>query len=228
MTIALIQDVWNGSTSSSTVPSFSATLTGTGAGHYLHVGIIINSGETITVADGSNTYSQLGSTLTNGTNRSFYQYAALNRVGGTLTFTVTFTNGSSNQWIIIFREIGGTSGVDTTGMATNSAAGQYQSSPGTAANAVTTGNFTPSVAPGGMSAFTWSQIVVADVSAGTGFTLGANGNSSTSGSLFAEFQRYTSTTPLAGTWTYTVNQAAITAAAVFIEQFPPFGLFVIP
>lgn len=176
-----------------------------------------------TVSDsGSDTYVKEGATIT-GSSRNLVQYVACNIVGGTLTVTATQT-ASQNQLLIDAREISGTVGLDS---GTGTPAGQYQSAPGTATNAITTGsgagNLTPTTQPGLISGFLVLENPGVTNSPGTGFTATTNESApgSIGGVIISESLRYTSTAAIPATFTTSNSSAtALTLAALFIESAP--------
>jgi hypothetical protein len=129
---------------------------------------------------------------------------------GTPAITVTSTTPTTiSIWI---REISGTSGYDSTATPGHNA--QEQVSPGTGTNAVSSGNMTPSVAPGLVSGIAGEVVGSAGYTPGTGFTLGVYGDNTMTESL-----RYTSTATLAATFTDSNGTTgdSVTMAILFKE-----------
>jgi hypothetical protein len=173
-------------------------------------------GGTPTISDGVNTYAQIASTLVLSYN--FAQYVAKNVIGGSLTVTATQPGGSGNQFAIVVQEISGTSGLDVTGTASNAAAGQTQTAPGTGANVITTGNFTPAVQPGLISAYAWSANALPTAGTTLAFVATAGASFSTMGAgCLSEYFRYTSAAALAATFGLTASGNTASMAALFME-----------
>jgi hypothetical protein len=142
-----------------------------------------------------------------------------NAAGGITTVTITFS-ASVTFRLIWVREIGQSAGFLTH-------AGQEQNLPGTGANAVSSGNATPSSQPGLISAMV-QEVVGAGTgySAGTGFTAGIAGWGSTPTAL-SESKRFTTTSAQAATFTDSNGATgnSITLAAFFKEAAPVFTPF---
>lgn len=140
------------------------------------------------------------------------QFKFDNSAAGANTVTVSSTqnNGFLGIWI---REIGGTSGYDS------SHAANLQTAPGTGADAVTSTNCTPSTQPGLISALSFDTIAGGIPVLGTGFTTGASGWSFSGNNALSESKRYTSTSALSATYTATAigTDNFITMAAIFKE-----------
>lgn len=140
-----------------------------------------------------------------------------NAAGGITTVTITFS-ASITFRLIWAREIGQSGGYLTH-------AGQEQNLPGSGANAVSSGNATPSSQPGLISAMV-QEVVGAGTgySAGTGFTAGITGWGSTG---LSESLRFTTTSAQAATFTDSNGATgnSITLAAFFKEAAPVFTPF---
>jgi hypothetical protein len=140
-----------------------------------------------------NTYTQRGATQNDGSSHIFAQFTCDNSAAGANTVTANMSpNGSSAN--ITIREIGGTSGYDVQ-------ASQLQVglSNSTTTDSITSGNATPSVFPGMVSAL--SQEVTGPSNApvaGSGFT--SDGQPWGTNSV-TEHLRYTSLAARAATWT---------------------------
>jgi hypothetical protein len=122
----------------------------------------IGSGTTTSVSDGTNTYTQVGTELVDTVNdQRVNMFECVNPTPG--TYTVTQTIGAAK----LYRGIAAGVYVGITGSALDYA-GNFQAAPGTAANAVTSGNVTPTNAPATIIGITLAQ-GTATVTEGAGF-----------------------------------------------------------
>lgn len=216
------QELIAGLSSAATTVAVTFTTTPVLSGSCLDVFVLNNSGNgTTTVSDSaSNTYTQVGATIT-GSTRNLRQFVACNVVGGALTVTATQVD-SQDQFLIDAREISGTSGLDS---GTGTPAGQYQAAPGTGTNAITTGsgagNLTPTTQPGLISGFLALANPGSANSAGTGFVQGVSElapGGFLSNYVISESVRYTSTAAIPATFSTNYAPAtSLTLAALFIE-----------
>jgi hypothetical protein len=223
--VAVRQELVASVSTAATTVSVTFSTTPLLAGDCIDVFVENQSGNgTTTVSDSaSNTYTQAGATIT-GSSRNLRQFVACNIVGGTLTVTATQVS-SQDQFLIDAREISGTSGLDT---GTGTPAGQYQSAPGTATNAITTGsgagNLTPTAQPGLISGFLVLFNPGATNTVGTGFTQGVNeaAPGAIGGDIISESLVYSSLSAIPATFT-TSNSAAssLTLAGLFVQAIPP-------
>jgi hypothetical protein len=120
---------------------------------------------TVTVADGTNTYTQAGSirTLASTKNRSRAVFYCLSPAAGAVTVTATFSASKLGRRIGVARYTG-LNGYQVE-------LGQGQITPGTGTDAVTTGNLTPSAQPAALISLSNSMNTTAPtITAGTGFT----------------------------------------------------------
>jgi hypothetical protein len=138
-----------------------------GAGERALVWVRYVSGSvTPSVSDGTNTYTQLGTTLVDvATGSSYALFECKNTAAGTVTVTFTLTSpGAAFRTMTIARY----SGADTS--VAGIAAKQGQSAPGTGATAVSSGNLTPGSQPGTLVGFGYDDSGSSTLNAGTGFT----------------------------------------------------------
>lgn len=150
-----------------------------------------------------NTWQQFGagSPVTTPLGHAWSGWYAMNVAGATPTLTATFTGSSTNRGLLC---------ASYTGIATASAfdvgAGQGQTNPGTATDAVTTGAASTTAANDLVVAATITQNAQT-VTAGTGFTDRFNGAWGTALDVVVEDMNVGSPTSVAGTFTVT-NAAA--------------------
>src|SRR5665213_440895 len=209
MTIALAQETYSGASAGAT--TITATLTCT-SGNALHViGGVNDTTHTLSLADGTNTYTKRGSEVVLGSIR-LAQWTAVNITGGALTFTLTNSFSSSNRFIIV-REISGAALA-----AFDIANSASQATPGTSTDGVTV-SATNSVQPAFISAYALRCFFNTTMTAGTGFTAG--GGQSTGGAgegaWASEHKRVTSATSQAATFTVGNNGNVISVQAIFDE-----------
>lgn len=216
MAISVLQENGSIATSGAGLTSQSITMTLT-AGSSLHVMEMDFSGNTIAVGDGVNTYTLIGSSINNGSIKS-RQYVANNVAGGSTTITVSSTAAAGSYLGFWVREIGYTNGYDTSnGILTTTSTGT---------DSITSGTLTPSQQPGLVSSMVmWvdgSNVSQIQTTVGTGFTDGGNYLALGSDALETESLRYTSTSPIAATYTgTTTGQHLALITALFKEYIPP-------
>lgn len=229
-TAAILQETStsNGAVAAGTiVKAFALALT---PGSYLRV---VCSGDSGAVAsfgcqDPTNGPYTLVDTNVNATDGvRMAQFVVLNSASTAVTVTIT-PNASAEFLGIWIQEIGGVSGWDSPlGHVMN-----LQPAPGSGANAVSSGNLTPSTQPGLLVALTADTSGLGGtLTAGTGFTSGAAGwNFGSAGnSALSESLHYITTTAKAATFTTgNAGDNYMTAAMLFIEgtsgggsTFPP-------
>jgi len=181
-----------------------------------------------TIADSqSNSYTKLGSVsdTTNGQTLTFFY--AYNITGGTTpTVTVTFNLHGSNSFTyrgIAIHEVSGC----LTAAALEDSASQYQATPGTGANGVSSTAKTLSAGDYVFSATMDSGTNASTHTAGTNFTRLTNG-SSADVDLASEYLILAAGGSQAGTWTSNTNTNHITcmmafkaAAVVLYRSFDP-------
>lgn len=171
------------------------------AGEFVAVGITYGNGSAVTesIADGTNTYTKVGSTLTDGSNgQNLALFVVKSAASGSFTITVTFASSVTYRGIMYARY----TGLDASQTPTLS--GTVNTNVGTGTDAVTSGNVTPGGQPAMIFAF---GVEVSGggsaMTAGTGFTdrgAMANWNSYIGFSRF-EDKRVTSTSAVPGTFT---------------------------
>lgn len=192
-----------------------------GAGERALVWVRYVSGSvTPSVSDGTNTYTQLGTTLVDvATGSSYALFECKNTAAGTVTVTFTLTSpGAAFRTMTIARY----SGADTS--VAGIAASQGQSAPGTTPNGtdkVTSGNLTPGSQPGTLVGFGYDDSGSSTLSAGTGFT--TRGTMANQDAAFGTASRVediaiTSTAAVAATFTITAGTDNFTAFAVFFPD----------
>lgn len=215
MAIAFTYGADAGSSASSTTITRAATFTsGDGVVVWVHW---LSSTITITgVADGTNTYLQVGTTVVDSLRgRSSATFYCKNAATGTPTITATFSLAVANRAIAYIK----VSGHDNTANA-QTGKGQAQGSTGTGADAATTTAMTPTSQPNGVFAVCISQINGPTVTAGTGFAalstiVGYNALASdTSGT---EWKRTTSISTVAGTFTLSASDEPNNIGVIITE-----------
>ena len=154
---------------------------------------------TATVADTlGNTYTQVGSYLTEAGSRRMAMFSGIITTGGSTTITATLSVTQPNRGISVTTY----SGLDTNvAQASNSG---NQTSPGTGADAVTTGNMTPTGQPAILFAIGRDLTGGGALNAGTGFTsqgTQTNWDTNDGETSRIEDKRLTSTSAVAGTFT---------------------------
>lgn len=200
------------SLNAATSTTAAASLSGTAAGNTLHVGVVINSGSTISsVADTQgNTYFLLSSFNDTTSGRRYAQYCAPNIIGGvgantvTATFNVTNTSGG-----IVIREIGNVKASPVDNNQTTN-----QQSPGTGSDGVTQ-SLTNTAQPALISSFCFANSATAPT-AGTGQTSGITGSQGNV-SFRTQSKRVVVATSQVSTFTAGVNVAHTQLTTIFDE-----------
>lgn len=129
-----------------------------------------------------------------------------NASAGKPTVTVVPSGGSSSV-VMFISEIGGTSGFDTNHAADNI-------NKGTGADAITTGNATPSVQPGLIYAVGFRAVGTGALTPGTGFTAGNTADPAN----ITENRRYTSFAAAAGTMTDSVGSDDVIMFGLWFKE----------
>ena len=197
----------NSGTNTTTFPTPGVSLT-VSANSHIDLWPAVNSGNSVTSCqDGTNTYSQRLTAVTNGTMlRGQYHFISSGAVAAG-TYVITCTYGfSDHQGLLLAKEIKNTTGVDTSVTCANTGCGQYQATPGTSANAITTGNITPAVQPGLISAVAINVSTTNVISAGSGFTNDTVATGSTTGSIYGEYASYSALTAIPATFSQSTTQ----------------------
>ena len=187
-------------------------------GDVLIVLCVYGDGATLTesVTDGTNTYTKIGSTINDaGNSQSMVVFVCMNPTAGTYTQTFTISVSSPYRGIACFRY----SGLDNAG--TPLSVGAARANVATSADALTTGNLTPSSQPGLLWAGTLEDATgTVTAAAGTGFT-----DRGTIASWVAnisntrgEDKRITSTSAVGGTFTVSNATNGFLAMAVFVPE----------
>jgi len=214
MTISILQVA-------SVDPTTSATTTALAFGSNTTAGSTIvavgfeNFSSISGVADSlSNTYTLRQTAVDSSGNRKLSAFTAPNSAGGACTVTMTL---GSTQVIrpLYLIEVGG-----ATASSYDTGTHNDQTSPGTGANAVTSGNATNTNQPALIVAASMALFNTNAPAAGSGFTgqTAAWGNASGSGSgLMVESQRITTTTAVAATFTAATNVEHVTLMLILDE-----------
>lgn len=205
----------NSSTSSTTI-SQSITVA---AGSAIHVFVTGKNVGTISCADNVNgSYGAALDDVSNGGTLRTAQFSLSGSVGGTVTVTATWSIASVDKGIVL-QEIRNTSGLQATAHT-----GQTQTSPGTGADAISSGNVTPTAQPALLVGLAYCvSIAGADpaITAGTGFSAGLSAWAFLVGfnSARTENKRITSTSALPATFGSTVGttNTFTTLSAVYTE-----------
>jgi len=169
--------------------------------------------------------SQLISTVPNDptNHQCIFAFVAPNSAGGNVTTTVGF-GGSS----VDFR---GLALVEVSGVATSAvvgaSAGQYQSAPGTATDAITSGLMTPSAAAGILIGLALDTSGAAVPTSGSGLSLVGNAWSFGGGSAQSVIVAKTlaSASPVAATFTQSAAGPTVALGVVLLDPAPPAGPF---
>lgn len=147
-------------------------------------------------------------------------YEAINVTGGSYTITASFKNGSNTPTAVVDRAVAYWRG---TGLDTNpgqDGIGNIQDPAAATANAVTSGNVTPTAQPNIVFGVTISKANAASISVGTGFTTLGNipaYDAIAGDTSLAEYKRTTSTSATAATFTLGGTDSMLTIGAVFGE-----------
>jgi hypothetical protein len=172
----------------------------------------VGSGTTTTVSDGTNTYTQVGTELVDTTfDQRINIFECVSPTPG--TYTVTCTLGAAK----VSRGIGVAVYTGLTGSAEDYA-GNLQTAPATSANAVTSGNVTPTSVPATIIGITLAQ-GSATITEGTGYA--SQGNFTAIDSAFSnvtkiENKSVTTTDNVAATFTTSTSSVQnMTVALVF-------------
>lgn len=189
-------------------------------GSSLHIWATCSSSPTPTFSCSDTLNGSLGSPLdfiTSPGGQCYGHWILDGSLSGADSVTVNF-GATVGQAQIIIKEVGGTSGLDTSATAGGHKSAD-QINPGTGTDAVSSGSITPSKQPGLVSCITSCVTGTASLTVGTGFTLDHAFSSNTQ----TEHLRYTSTSPVAGTWTDAngASNEMITFAACFKEAGAP-------
>ncbi len=211
MAYAYVGSFDNGDSSSGTTLSVSSVTYG--AGEHVFIRTTRSTGGTETISDGTNTYTQIGSSVTSTGGDVVTHYECVSTVAG--TYTVTQTLGTAAA----FRGIQGLRYTGLTGSSTH--VGQAQTGIGTGTDAVTSTNLTPASQPGLLIGWLYDFNGSGASVAGTGFTsratfpteAAANGSASR-----AEDRRLTSTAAVAGTFTLTATTGNLVTSAIWCAE----------
>lgn len=185
------------------------------AGDWLVVRVEYASGTRIveSLSDGVNTYTYIDTLSDAGNGQSCALFECASMQAGTFNLTFSLASAAGYRGITWVRS----SGVTALGAALYSK--NLSSSPGTGANAITSGNITPSAADGGLIAFTLDcSANETGIAAGTGFTdrgAMANIESAFSVKTRVEEKAVTSTSAQAGTFTGTTGNGSYLTLAIY-------------
>lgn len=163
------QFVSNGADAYDTTVTVDISNTDPGGVIHVLVGYFIFDGATVSsITDTQgNTYTRIGTAIAGGGNVSTTHFYAQNIVGGASANTITVNFSATVRFRSVFaKEI---RGVAASGALVGSTQ-QEQNAPGTGADAVTTGNATPSSQPNLFSAWAGSQFYTDNLTQGAGYT----------------------------------------------------------
>lgn len=186
------------------------------AGSAIHVFGTVDAGANFAATPVTDTLgNSYGSILDNvvdtGVNQRVGQAVAQNSGGGANTVTVAFSVSTTFRGIWI-REIGG---VTTTPLDGHN--GQFQATPGTGTDGLSSGTATDANQPVLMSALSCGTSGATAPTAGTGFSSTTTGWAAIGGTR-TEHQRFTSTATRAATLTAAANSGHCTLMAMFDES----------
>lgn len=176
------------------------------------------SGSSITlgVSDGTNTYTQVGSTQSDATaGQSMALFECKSATGGTYTFTASYNPGQFAVGIAIRAYAGLDGAVSATDALSN------PTNPGTGTDALATSNITPGSQPGLVFGATMDVSGGETVSAGTGFTSRgtfAQWNTQFGVGTMSEDKRVTSTSATNATFTTTPGTARFLSLVAFVPE----------
>ena len=164
---------------------------------------------TVTVSDGTNNFNPLPAFASvNDGNSRLYCFERYYATGATVTITASFSGNVPFAGIVAARCDGGASGA----IVASACAGNVQTAPTTAANAVTSGNLTPPAAASTIYALTLNDTAGATPAAGGGFVDGGAYLSNPPNVARLESFVTSNTTPLPATFTAGVNATHLTIA----------------
>ncbi len=174
---------------------------------------------TTSVSDGTNTYTQVGTELTDTAfNQRVDIFECINPTPG--TYTVTCTYGASHNYlgigVVVYSGFTG---------AAEDYSGNWQQAPATTANAVTSGNVTPTNVPACIIGMTLAE-GSATISAGTDFA--SRGNFATLDTAFTnvtkiEDKTVSTTADVAATFTTSSSSLNTLTVALAYQIIPPTG-----
>lgn len=183
-----------GASASGSSISVSRTYTG---GERAVVWVTVGGATTITVTDGTNTYSAVGSQVTANSGDVQACFECANCAAGTFTVQANFGTANAFRGIAVHRF----SGLTGAG----SLVGQAQTAPGTGADGLTSTNLTPASQPALLLGVS-TDYNGSTVNVGTGFTSSAvytNVDTANGSYTTSETKRLTSTSAVAATFTAT-------------------------
>lgn len=222
-----VQSVNTPSTGASSGTSVSVTVSAVGSGNAI-CGIVSwdetpNVSLTSVTDNQGNTYN-LESTITNANDAEKYcAFSRTNITGGPTVITANFS-GSIDYRSILIDEFSGGSTASSDERDGSAHGGQYQSNPGTAANAITSGTFTTTTDGDLIWGGCGSQLPFGLPGVGTGFTRGGFSNTD----LIASSEYRTQTTAASGTAaTASASGGASGSTVMFMIALKPPGAAVV-
>lgn len=183
-----------GASASGSSITVSRTYTG---GERAVVWVTVGGATTITVTDGTNTYTQVGSQVVASYGDVQAVFECLSCAAGTFTVQANFGTANAFRGIAVHRF----SGLTGSG----SLVGQAQTAPGTGADGLTSTNLTPASQPALLLGIS-TEYNGTTVNVGTGFSLSAvysNVDTANGSYTASETKRLTSTSAVAATFTAT-------------------------
>lgn len=217
--IGTIRDGLNFSGSSVGSIATSATVTVANGGWIFAWVYYFAAAVTVTVSDGTNSLTELpGGSPINVSNSRLQCFARYYATGGTFTITASFSSNVPYPFIVAAP----VSGLVSTALVAAQCSGATQSSPGTGADAVTTGNATPQAQPAMQLALSVNDGSSDAPNAGTGFTnQGAYVDDGTGPYTRVESRTLSALTAVASTFTAVVNSLHLSIQVIVAEEPPP-------
>ena len=201
-----------GASASGASISVSRTYTG---GERAVVWVTVGGATTITVTDGTNTYTQVGSQVVANSGDVQAVFECASCAAGTFTVQANFGTANAFRGIAVHRF----SGLTGSG----SLIGQAQTAPGTGADGLTSTNLTPGSQPGMLLGIS-TDYNGTTVNVGTGFTTSAvytNVDTANGSYTVSETKRLTSTAAVAATATATSSPQNFVTLAYWAAELTP-------
>jgi hypothetical protein len=201
MPASVLQALYSSSTSTTATQNITVTA---GSSIIVWVQITSPTATTTGVSDTLNgSYGAFKDTVTVDVNNHVTSWNIDNTAGGANTVTVTFS--ASLGYLMYVVEVGG-----TTGLIGHT--GQLQTSPGTGADAISSGTASASSAPALIVGFSQDQTFTTVIAAGTGFT-----SAGSSFGAMIESMRVTVSGSYAAT--YTASDGSASSFATFVAIY---------
>lgn len=198
-----------GASGSSGSISVSRTYTG---GERAVVWVTAGGTTTISVSDGTNTYTAVGSQVTAGSGDVQQVFECLSCTAGTYTVTATLGTAQAFRGIAVHRF----SGLTGSGQLV----GQAQTTPGTGADGLSSTNLTPAAQPGMLLGIS-TDFNGSTVNTGTGFTSSAvytNVDTANGSYTVSERKNITSTSAVPATFTATSSPSNFVTIAYYARE----------